>query len=113
LLRFERALWAAGVVHVAGVDEAGVGPLAGPVVAAAVIMPPETFIAGVDDSKKLSAAARERLAPLIRQASLAWAVGAVEPGDIDQLNVYQDCSRCGARSRPWARGPSMSWSMDV
>ena len=52
-LKFERLLWQQGLTHVAGVDEAGRGPLAGPVVAAAVIFPEEFFLAGVDDSKKL------------------------------------------------------------
>ena len=65
-------LWATGVVRVAGVDEAGMSPLAGPVAAAAVIFAPGTRIPGVDDSKKLDAAARERLAAEIKQTALAW-----------------------------------------
>src|SRR6185503_9337260 len=59
---FERVLWRSGISDIAGVDEAGVAPLAGPVVAAAVVFPPETEIAGVDDSKKLDAETRTRLA---------------------------------------------------
>src|SRR5882757_4419786 len=66
ILRFERALWAAGVARVAGVDEAGMSPLAGPVAAGAVVFPPGFRLPGVDDSKKLGAKERERLAPLIR-----------------------------------------------
>ena len=88
MLRFERELWAEGVTLVAGVDEAGMSPLAGPVAAGAVIFPPETRIPGVDDCKKLDAAERERLAPLIRAAALTWAVAFVEPEEIDRLNIY-------------------------
>ena len=61
LLHYERALWGRGLIHVAGVDEVGRGPLAGPVVAAAVVFPSNVSIAGIDDSKKLSARKRERL----------------------------------------------------
>src|SRR5262245_42617467 len=66
LLRYEVALWSAGVQHVAGVDEAGMSPLAGPVAAAAVIFPPGSRLSGVDDSKKLDGASRERLAVEIK-----------------------------------------------
>lgn len=89
LLRRERELWAAGVRRVAGVDEAGMGPLAGPVVAAAVVFPEEVGLRGVDDSKKLTEAARLRLAETIKQRARAWAVVAVEPAEIDRLNIYQ------------------------
>jgi ribonuclease HII len=68
LLRYERALWARGLTRIAGVDEVGVGPLAGPLIAAAVILPPEVSLRGIDDSKKLSAAARARLSAAIRNA---------------------------------------------
>ena len=71
LLQFETALWAAGVVHVAGVDEAGMSPLAGPVAAAAVIFAPGSRILGVDDSKKLDAGTRDRLAVEIKERALA------------------------------------------
>ena len=74
---------------VAGVDEAGRGPLAGPVVVAAVILDPEQPLAGLDDSKKLSADRREALAPLIRDRSLAWCIAEVSPADIDRLNILQ------------------------
>lgn len=88
MLELESALWSAGVERIAGVDEAGVGPLAGPVVAAAVIFEPSVRIAGVDDSKKLPAARREQLADEIRSRALDWAVGQAEVEEIDRLNVY-------------------------
>lgn len=72
---------------VAGVDEAGRGPLAGPVVAAAVILDPARPIAGLNDSKKLSEAQRELLAPLIRERALAWCVAEASVAEIDQLNI--------------------------
>lgn len=72
---------------VAGVDEAGRGPLAGPVVAAAVILSPDRPIGGLADSKKLSAARREQLAEQIRQCSLAWSVGWSDPSEIDDVNI--------------------------
>jgi ribonuclease HII len=88
ILRYERALWEQGIVHVAGVDEAGMSPLAGPVAAGAVIFPPGFRLSGIDDSKRLDARERDRLAPLIRERALAWAVAFVEPGEIDTLNIY-------------------------
>lgn len=72
---------------VAGVDEAGRGPLAGPVLAAAVVLDPRRPIAGLDDSKRLSAARREALAALIRERALAWALGRAEVEEIDRLNI--------------------------
>ena len=89
LLKRERELWTQGVTRVAGVDEVGVGPLAGPVVAAAVIFEPGSRILGVDDSKKLSAARREVLAAEIRDLAAAWSVVRVEPEEIDRINVLQ------------------------
>jgi ribonuclease HII len=89
LLTRERELWAAGIERVAGVDEAGVGPLAGPVVAAAVIFRPGFGIAGVDDSKKLTPERRATMAGAIREGALAFAVALVEPDEIDRINVYQ------------------------
>lgn len=80
-LRFEGLL--------AGVDEAGRGPLAGPVCAAAVILDPKRPIEGLADSKKLSAKKREALAPLIRERALAWAVAWAEPEEIDRVNILR------------------------
>lgn len=75
--------------HIAGVDEAGRGPLAGPVVAAAVILHPRRRIAGIADSKLLEPAERERLAALIRARSVCWAVGWADHREIDELNILQ------------------------
>lgn len=72
---------------VCGVDEAGRGPLCGPVVAAAVILDPARPIDGLADSKKLTEAARERLAPLIRERALAWAIAEASVEEIDRLNI--------------------------
>ena len=74
---------------VAGVDEAGVGPLAGPVVAAAVVMPADCGLVGVDDSKKLNATRRSGLADEIRRSARAWRVARAEPSEIDSINIYQ------------------------
>ncbi len=74
---------------IAGVDEAGRGPLAGPVVAAAVILNPNNPIIGLADSKKLSAGRRTRLAELIKLHAQAWAVAQVEAPEIDQINILQ------------------------
>ena len=73
----------------AGLDEAGRGCLAGPVAAAAVILPDGFSLDGLTDSKKLTAAERERFAPLIRERSLAWGIGAVWPRRIDRINILQ------------------------
>ncbi|HEX2252318.1 MAG TPA: ribonuclease HII [Thermoanaerobaculia bacterium] len=88
LLNFERVLWKSGVRRIAGVDEAGVGPLAGPVVAAAVVFAPGCELAGVDDSKRLDAERREELAGRIRSCGAAVAVGVAEVAEIDRINVY-------------------------
>ena len=78
------------MIHlVAGVDEAGRGPLAGPVVAAAVILDPERSIEGLDDSKRLNEKQRESLFPLIRKYALAWAVTEITPTEIDRINILQ------------------------
>ena len=74
---------------VCGVDEAGRGPLCGPVMAAAVILDPARPIVGLNDSKKLTEAARERLAPLIRERALAWAVAEASVEEVDRVNILQ------------------------
>jgi ribonuclease HII len=88
LLRYETRLWERGITLVAGVDEAGMAPLAGPVVAAACILPRDYRPRGVDDSKQLDAGERERLAADIKKNAVAWAVGQAEVGEIDRLNIY-------------------------
>lgn len=77
------------IVLIAGVDEVGRGPLAGPVVTAAVILDPANPIEGLTDSKKLSAKQREQLVPIIQQRAVAWALGRAEAEEIDQLNILQ------------------------
>ncbi|MGD0338358.1 MAG: ribonuclease HII [Bacteroidota bacterium] len=89
LSRFERVLWNRGILNVAGVDEAGRGPLAGPVVAAAVIFPPDTMITGIDDSKKLTPAHRERLFEKIVHSAITHGVAIVDHHEIDRINILQ------------------------
>jgi ribonuclease HII len=89
LLRYENDLWERGVGLVAGVDEAGMAPLAGPVVAGACILPRDYRPRGIDDSKQLDAPTRERLAEDIRANALCWAVARAEVEEIDRLNIYR------------------------
>lgn len=89
MLNQERALWARGLEHVAGIDEVGVGPLAGPVVAAAVVMPQGSPVEGVWDSKALTRKQREKLDEEIRAVAIGIGVGVVSPRDVDRLNPYQ------------------------
>jgi len=89
LLRFEIELWAEGFNFVAGVDEAGMAPLAGPVVAGAVILPRNYKLRGLNDSKKiLDAEKRDELALQIKQDALCWSVGFAEVEEIDKINIY-------------------------
>jgi ribonuclease HII len=89
LLRFETELWARGVVHVAGVDEAGMAPLAGPVVAGACILPCDYRPRGIDDSKQLDAGERDRLAEDIKRNAICWGIGRAEVEEIDTINIYR------------------------
>ena len=93
-LHFEQELWARGLRLVAGTDEAGRGPLAGPVVAAAVILPPDVMILGLDDSKKLSEKKRLALEAEIKEKALAWCVQEVSAAKIDEINILE-ASRLG------------------
>jgi ribonuclease HII len=86
-LRYERELWEQGIEWVAGVDEVGRGPLAGPVVAAAVILPVDVRVAGVSDSKLLSAEARTEADAEVRRLAVAVAVGAASAAEIDALGI--------------------------
>src|SRR4029077_1417677 len=85
----ENALRRVGFVHVAGVDEVGRGCLAGPVVAAAVVLHPDKHIPGVCDSKAVPAPERERLYERILKHAVAWAVAAADPAEIDSINIHQ------------------------
>ena len=88
--RFETELRLEGYRLVAGVDEAGMAPLAGPVVAAAVILPEGYLLEGLDDSKKIpDPRRRSALAARIREDAVCWSVGRAEPGEIDALNIYR------------------------
>jgi ribonuclease HII len=85
---FELLLWKTGVRDIAGVDEVGMGPLAGPVVAAAVMFPPATEIAGIDDSKRLDPETRSVLALEIRAKASGLGIGVASVEEIDRLNIY-------------------------
>ena len=89
LLQYELDLWANGFTLIAGVDEAGMAPLAGPVVAAAVILPKSYKLRGLDDSKKiLEERSREALAECIKRDSIGFSVGVADVDDIDRVNIY-------------------------
>jgi ribonuclease HII len=88
-LSFEKMAQMQGFVRVAGIDEAGRGPLAGPVMAAAVILPEGVYIQGVDDSKKLSPQKREKLFDVIMSRALSVGIGVVGPEVIDRVNILQ------------------------
>jgi ribonuclease HII len=88
LLKYEIELWERGFDRIAGVDEAGIGPMAGPVVAGAVVLPRDYKLRSLDDSKKLDVTTREQLAERIKTDAVAWAVGVAEVEEIDRLNVY-------------------------
>ena len=85
--QYEREAVSAGCTRICGCDEAGAGPLAGPVYAAAVILPLGVVIPGLDDSKKLSEKRREALFPVIQEAAAAWAVSWVDAQEIDQTDI--------------------------
>ena len=87
LWKYEHLAWSEGFETVCGVDEAGAGPLMGPVYAAAVILPRELEIPGLNDSKKLTEKKREALFPVIQAAAAAWSVASVDAGEIDQTDI--------------------------
>ena len=89
MLVYERKLWDAGKEYIAGVDEVGRGPLAGPVVTAAVILPKDFSLLGVDDSKKLSPKRRDELFDQIKEAAICYAIGRREPERIDEINILE------------------------
>ena len=94
----ENALRRVGFVYVAGVDEVGRGCLAGPVVAAAVVLHPDRHVPGVCDSKTVPAAERERLYDQILCDAVAWAVGEADPSEIDRINIHQASLRAMQRA---------------
>ena len=87
LWQYEREAAAAGYAAVCGCDEAGAGPLAGPVYAGAVILPPDVELPGLNDSKKLTERRREALFPLIQERALAWSVAWVDASEIDATDI--------------------------
>ena len=93
-LEYERELTAKGYKYVCGVDEVGRGPLAGPVVCAAVIMPLDNIIEGVDDSKKLTAKKREKLAEEIQNRAIACHISLIEAKIIDEINILEATKLC-------------------
>ncbi len=100
---FERLFARRGYCRVAGLDEAGRGPLAGPVVAAAVVLDPARPVEGIDDSKRLPEKIREALYVRITDSALAWAVGVVGPDRIDRINILrasQEAMRRAVESLP-------------
>ncbi len=87
LSKYEKEYYSKGYNCICGIDEAGRGPLAGPVVAGAVILPKDCLIEGVNDSKKISEKKREKLYDVITENALAWAVGIVDNNVIDEINI--------------------------
>ena len=87
--QIEDELFANGITVICGVDEAGRGPLAGPVCAAAVILPPHLEIPGLDDSKKLSDKRRRELFPIIKEQAIAYGIGLASHEEIDEINILQ------------------------
>ena len=93
-LFYERKHFELGAKYVAGVDEVGRGPLAGPVVCCAVIMPTDQIIEGIDDSKKLSEKKREKLAELIKERAVSYCIAQIEPDEIDEINILSAVKKC-------------------
>ena len=87
LKEFENKLYSEGLKYIAGIDEAGRGPLAGPVVVGIAIMKPDSFIEGVNDSKKILEKKRELLYEQITNEAIDWAVGIVDQNEIDEINI--------------------------
>ena len=98
LMRYERELMAEGCRLICGVDEVGRGPLAGPVTCAAVIMPLDSLIEGVNDSKKVAKKKRERLAEEIKSRAIAWSVVSYDNGKIDEMNILNATRACMAEA---------------
>lgn len=97
-LVYERKHLENGAKYIAGVDEVGRGPLAGPVVCAAVIMPLEDIIDGVDDSKKISEKKRKILAEQIKEKAVSYCIFEIQPEEIDEINILQAVRKCMAKA---------------
>ena len=93
-LSYERKHLSLGKKYIAGVDEVGRGPLAGPVVCASVIMPLDDIIEGIDDSKKLSEKKREKLSGLIKEKAISYCIYQIEPEEIDKINILEAVKKC-------------------
>ncbi len=106
MTEYEQEHWQRGECFVAGIDEVGRGPLAGPVVVACVIMPHDDLILGVDDSKKISEKKREVLFEEITKKAIDYSVCIIEPKEIDEINILQATKKafegalCGLKTRP-------------
>ncbi|MGD6775391.1 ribonuclease HII [Sutcliffiella horikoshii] len=87
--KYERPLWDKGCRYIAGIDEVGRGPLAGPVVAAAVILPEDFHLPGLTDSKKLSAQKREHFFRYVKEHAISYGIGIIDSREIDQVNIYE------------------------
>lgn len=98
LMRYEHELMAQGCRYICGVDEVGRGPLAGPVTCAAVIMPLDDLIEGVNDSKKVAKKKRERLAELIKEKAVAYSVASYDNRKIDEMNILAATKACMAEA---------------
>lgn len=98
LMRYEHELMAQGCRYICGVDEVGRGPLAGPVTCAAVIMPLDDLIEGVNDSKKVAKKKRERLAELIKEKAVAYCVASYDNRKIDEMNILAATKACMAEA---------------
>lgn len=97
-LVYERKHLENGAKYIAGVDEVGRGPLAGPVVCAAVIMPLDDIIDGVDDSKKISEKKRKILAEQIKEKAVSYCIFEIQPEEIDEINILQAVRKCMAKA---------------
>ncbi|MGI6737395.1 MAG: ribonuclease HII [Anaerovoracaceae bacterium] len=112
----ENELYRQGARYIGGVDEVGRGPLAGPVVAACVVMPPDFDVPGIDDSKKLTPRRRERMAAVIRERATAYGLGQADEKVIDEINILEATKRAMREAVAAARvmlrercGGSLSW----
>jgi ribonuclease HII len=102
-LQFERELWKSGVSHIAGLDEAGRGALAGPVAVGAVVLPPDVphlprTLAGCRDSKQMTPRQRDQCAPIIKEIALVWSVSFAAPEEIDALGIVGAIRLAGMRA---------------